>query len=122
MKQPTQIRLAALILFLGITLGAFGAHGLKNLLNSTGHLATWSTAVLYHLIHGLAMFSMSLFSKALPQTAYWSWLLGIVLFSGSLYILSVTGISQFAAITPLGGLAFLIGWGSLILFPNPKER
>ena len=122
MKQSTQIRIAALIVFIGVALGAFGAHGLKDLLAETGRIDTWKTAAIYQLIHGVAMLVMALHSAAKPRFAFWSWLIGIILFSGSLYALSLTGISTLGAITPLGGLAFLIGWGSLVISPLPKEK
>ena len=112
MSASARLRLAALLLFLGIALGAFGAHGLADRLAGTGRLANWETATLYHLIHGLAMFVVAL----VPGRAlgfFW-FLAGIILFSGSLYALALTDISKLGAITPLGGVAFLVGWGRWI--------
>jgi len=122
MKQSTQIRIAALVVFIGVALGAFGAHGLHAKLVATGHIDTWKTAAIYQLIHGVAMLAMALHSAAKPRVAFWSWLIGIILFSGSLYALSLTGFSKLGAITPLGGLAFLIGWASLVISPLSKEK
>ncbi len=122
MKQSTQIRIAAFVLFLGVALGAFAAHGLQDLLNANGRLDTWKTAVLYQFIHGLALFALALHSPGTPRFAFWSLLLGVVLFSGSLYAMSLTGISRLGAITPIGGLAFLIGWASLLIFPFQKNK
>ena len=122
MKQSSQIRIAALIVFIGVALGAFGAHGLKDQLLKTNHLDTWKTAAHYQLIHGVAMLALALYSTAKLRVAFWCWLIGVLLFSGSLYALSLSGMSNLGAITPLGGLAFLIGWASLIIFPFPKNK
>lgn len=106
------LRGAALVLFLGVALGAFGAHGLEERLKALDRVDTWETAVLYHFIHGLAMLGLAL---ALPRARgpYWAFLAGIVIFSGSLYILSLTGLKWLGAITPIGGVAFLVGWAWL---------
>lgn len=105
-------RIAALTLFLGIALGAFGAHGLADRLEETGRLANWETATFYHLVHGVVLFFLSLQGKT---RGYFWFLAGIVIFSGSLYALAITDISKLGAITPIGGLSFLIGWGLWIL-------
>lgn len=112
MTASARTRLAALVMFLGIALGAFGAHGLSDRLAETGRLDNWETATFYHLIHGLALFAVA--RGASRPLGYFWFLAGIVLFSGSLYILALTGITKFGAITPLGGLCFLIGWGRWI--------
>jgi uncharacterized membrane protein YgdD (TMEM256/DUF423 family) len=112
MNTTSRTRIAAGVMFLGIGLGAFGAHGLADQLAETGRLANWETATLYHLIHGLALFAVAR-SSSRPLGYGW-FLAGIVLFSGSLYVLALTGITKFGAITPLGGLCFLIGWGRWI--------
>ena len=112
------IRIGGWIMFLGVTLGAFGAHGLKGKL-SEYHLDVFKTAVLYHLIHGLGLIMVGLLSKhtADPRVAAAGsfLLIGIVLFSGSLYALSITGLRFFGAIAPLGGLSFICGWLLLAL-------
>ncbi|TVY10405.1 DUF423 domain-containing protein [Paenibacillus cremeus] len=106
--------------FLAVALGAFGAHALKGML-APDMLEVYQTGVHYHMIHALALVAIGLASSVLPRSsghlrrAGWSMLIGILLFSGSLYVLSVTGIKVLGAITPLGGLAFLFGWLSLAL-------
>jgi uncharacterized membrane protein YgdD (TMEM256/DUF423 family) len=112
-------RYGALMMFLGVVLGAFGAHALKDTLSEEGK-QLWQTAVLYHLIHGLAMIMTGWLGDMKPRDpvidrAGWSFLLGIVLFSGSLYLLSLTENRKLGMITPIGGLAFLFGWLSLVV-------
>ena len=113
------IRYGSLMMLLGVALGAFGAHGLKDVLSSEAK-QTYQTAVLYHFIHGLALLAVGWLAFLKPmhpliRTAGWMFLLGIFLFSGSLYLLSLTGIKRFGLITPCGGLAFLVGWFCLAL-------
>ncbi len=116
MNQSLRIRVAAAVIFLGIALGAFGAHGLADQLEATGRIANWETATLYHLIHGLAMFVIARSEK--PLGFYW-FLAGVILFSGSLYALALTDITKLGAITPLGGISFLIGWARWIFAKQP---
>ena len=112
MSRSTSLRIAAVVVFLGIALGAFGAHGLAGRLETTGRLDNWETATLYHLVHGLAMFVVALHH---PRLLGFFWFLaGVVLFSGSLYLLAVTDIGKLGAITPFGGVSFLVGWGRWI--------
>lgn len=113
------IRLGSLAMFLGVLLGAFGAHGLKSTLTEEGK-AIWQTAVLYHLVHGLALLAVGWLATLKPHDALipragWLFALGLLLFSGSLYLLAVTGLKKLGMITPLGGLAFLAGWACLAL-------
>ena len=110
------IKIAGGIGFLGVALGAFGAHALKARV-SPEMLAVWHTGVLYHLIHALAMLTLALFAKTAGTDIRWGaglFLVGIVLFSGSLYAMTLTGIRPLGAITPLGGLAFLSGWAWVV--------
>ncbi|MGM8214936.1 DUF423 domain-containing protein [Bacillaceae bacterium W0354] len=99
--------------FLAVALGAFGAHGLEGKV-SEKMLNTWEKAVQYQMFHTMAIFisAILLMKTSLTsfQTAGWMFLVGIIIFSGSLYIYSVTSIKGFAMITPIGGVAFLIGW------------
>ena len=119
MNRSLQIRIAALVMFLAIGLGAMGAHGLEPRLVKSGHFDHWKTAALYQLIHGLAMFAVALAGKReRPPACFWFWLGGTILFSGSLYVLCLTDISKLGAITPLGGLAFMIGWAILLVKPG----
>ena len=107
--------------FLSVALGAFGAHLLEGKI-ADKYLATWDTAVQYQMFHALALIAIGILmsSKVLGavstlNTAGYLILAGIVIFSGSLYVLSLTGISILGAITPIGGVAFLAGWIMLIV-------
>jgi len=102
---------AAISGFLAVAFGAFAAHSLKDSLSSYS-LEIWKTAVLYQFFHTLVILQLSHLTKPsrfLIKTQTW-FCIGIVLFSGSLYLLSVTGISKLGMITPIGGVCFLIGW------------
>ena len=108
------IILGSLNAFLAVALGAFGAHGLQNKLTEQ-MLATYETGVKYHMMHALGLILIGIISRYTSGSVLinWSgWLIcaGIVLFSGSLYLLSIGGIRWLGAITPLGGLSFLAGW------------
>lgn len=112
----------------GVLLGAFGAHGLKARLGSAG-LDTWHTAVTYHLIHALALLAIGIWLRtlsapvpaALPAAmpaallvAGWSFVAGVLLFSGSLYLLALGGPRLLGPVTPLGGVMFLVGWLAVV--------
>ena len=101
---------------LGVLLGAFGAHGLRERI-TPDLLAVYDTGIRYHLIHALALLAVSWaaerWSSAWVGAAGWLFVAGIVVFSGSLYLLAVTGARWLGAITPIGGLCFLIGWAIL---------
>ncbi|MER2101103.1 MAG: DUF423 domain-containing protein [Pseudomonas atacamensis] len=107
------LMLAAFFGFTGVALGAFAAHGLKNRLTPE-YLTIFHTGVTYQLVHTLALFGVALLATQIQgRLITWaglSFTVGIVLFSGSLYLLTLTGISKLGIITPFGGLAFLIGW------------
>ncbi|MDR4495348.1 MAG: DUF423 domain-containing protein [Nitrospirales bacterium] len=106
----------AILSLLGVAAGAFGAHGLRPILTEQ-MMAVFETSVRYHLVHGLAIliagFSGHLFRHRGFLWAGRSFILGVFVFSGSLYTLSLSGIRTFGILTPFGGLAFLIGWGLL---------
>ena len=107
------IRVSGCLGFLGVALGAFGAHALRSRL-SPDMLAVWQTAVLYHLLHAIALLALALYAKASGKDIRWGamgFALGIFFFSGSLYALALTGIRPLGAITPLGGAFFLGAWG-----------
>ena len=109
MTNTMAIRLAALSGFLAVALGAFGAHGLKVVLTRNDTADIWETAVFYHFIHTVMLFLLS--QRRPVQTGPWiSFLAGIVIFSGSLYLLAVTNLRWLGAITPLGGVSLLVGW------------
>ena len=107
------LMLAAFFGFTGVGLGAFAAHGLKNRL-SAEYLAIFHTGVTYQLVHALALLGIAALATQVPgRLVTWagaSFTVGILLFSGSLYVLTLTGISKLGIITPFGGLAFLVGW------------
>ena len=109
MKPVLARRIAAGLGFLGVALGAFGAHGLKGILAEHDTRPIWETAVLYHLVHAVVLFVLAE-RKQFPRLAWWSFLAGILIFSGSLYLLAVTNARWLGAITPLGGLSLLLGW------------
>ena len=112
--------LAAILGFLGVALGAFGAHALAPRFAGQPNLeASFKTGAQYHMYHALALLGVawasSQWNSGLLAVAGWLFALGIVLFSGSLYALAFTGNRKLGAITPLGGLAFLVGWAALAL-------
>jgi len=113
MSERLLVMLAAINMFIAVAAGAFGAHGLKQTLDAD-MLAIWHTAVTYQMIHALGMFIVALliprFSPVLLGWAGSAMLIGIVIFSGSLYVLALSGMRILGAITPIGGLAFLIAW------------
>ena len=115
--SKTILMTASILLALAVAIGAFGAHGLKAHL-SDEMLQTYKTGVEYHFYHAIGLLLVGVLAVTMPS-AYlkWSAILltaGIVLFSGSLYVLAVTGIKALGAITPLGGLSFIAGW--ILLF------
>ena len=100
---------------LAVGLGAFGAHGLEPILIQNGRLDTFETAVSYHFYHTLGLLGLGILAMIKPEwkglsLAAWGMFLGILIFSGSLYILSLTGITWLGAITPIGGVGFILGW------------
>jgi uncharacterized membrane protein YgdD (TMEM256/DUF423 family) len=116
MNTIIAFRVAAALGFLAVTLGAFGAHGLKDLLMRNDTLSIWEKAVFYHMIHSVVMLFLA--SRApLSAAAWWFFLVGVLIFSGSLYVLAFTGIKWFGAITPFGGLCLLGGWLMLVIAP-----
>jgi len=113
------LRVAGLLGAAGVGLGAFGAHGLRGRVDE-GHLAVFETAVRYHLVHTVALAALALAAPGLwhgrwAPAAAWAWTAGIVVFSGSLYLLVLTGQRWLGAITPVGGVALIAGWLCLFL-------
>lgn len=110
------IVLGSLFAFLSVAAGAFGAHALKSILDPS-MLSVYETAATYQMYHALALFVVAWQMTHLPASrvslAGWLFCLGIILFSGSLYIVSGFGLKGFGAVTPLGGVAFLTGWAIL---------
>ena len=107
------VRAGGLMMFLAVALGAFGAHGLKNALTPEMK-AVFETGVRYQAYHALALFVCAWLAPKAPA-AGWCFLAGILLFSGSLYALALTGVAKLGMITPLGGLLFLAGWAAVLL-------
>lgn len=108
------IILGSINMFLSVAIGAFGAHGLAGNV-SERMLENWQTGAHYHIVHALALLFIGVLADKLggsPLVTAAGWLIfaGIVLFSGSLYAMALTGVSKLGAITPLGGLSFLTGW------------
>ena len=122
----TFVILGAINLLISVALGAFGAHGLKEIV-TVDRLATWETGVHYHMIHGLGLLLLAAFADRLtaaPKLLRWTGRLlmaGIVLFSGSLYLLVLLDLPILGAVTPLGGVCFLSGWLCLA-FAAAKQR
>ncbi len=119
MNASTTLRTAGILGALGVGLGAFGAHGLAKLLAANGHVATWETAARYHLIHAVALLSIGIWQQLQPKMlllgrAAQCFTVGIALFSGSLYALSLTSARWLGPITPFGGLLLIIGWLLLV--------
>lgn len=121
MSSTLASRISALMGLLAVALGAFGAHAIKALLEQNGMTEVWKTAVFYHFIHAVMLFVLA---ERAPFRAgpWWCFLIGIVLFSGSLYLLAVTDAHWLGAITPLGGVSFIAGWGWLVLRAFPSKR
>src|SRR5262249_39125027 len=111
-------RIAVVLCFLSVALGAFGAHGLRSTLESSGMLDVWNKAVFYQFIHAIALLVLALYS-AINRGAWWLLFAVIVLCSGILYLLALTSLRWLGAVTPLGGLCFLAGWAWLFFAP-PK--
>jgi uncharacterized membrane protein YgdD (TMEM256/DUF423 family) len=136
MSPSTWFRIGAILGFLSVAAGAFGAHGLEQMFKAPGsvespsdtkasperRLEVFQTGAQYHMYHALALVALGLLLAHSPSApglaasvAGWSFLLGIALFSGSLYALGLTGLRWLGAITPFGGVAFLVGWVALAL-------
>lgn len=119
MSAASILPIGAVLGLLSVGLGAFGAHGLRGRL-SERDLEIFETAVRYQGLHALALLLVGTLMVALKvreglgwQVSAWGFLLGTLIFSGSLYLLVGTGVRAWGAVTPLGGLAFLVGWGAL---------
>ena len=120
MTNSLAIRITAALGFLAVALGAFGAHSLKELLARNGTTAVWEKAVLYHFVH-VAVMMLLAFRAPLRRGPWISFLVGVIIFSGSLYLLAITGLKWLGAITPFGGVSFLVGWAWLLIC-IPREN
>ncbi len=111
---------ASLAAFLAVALGAFAAHGLRSRLDEH-MMEVFQTGVRYHFFHAIGLSLIALLAKQYPDSATLGWagwlmLVGILVFSGSLYLLALTGLTWLGMITPLGGLSFLVSWLILAVF------
>jgi uncharacterized membrane protein YgdD (TMEM256/DUF423 family) len=110
---------SAILGALGVMIGAFGAHALSNMLEASGRTATFETAVKYQMYHTLALLATGLlldrYASKWFEYAGWSYIAGIIIFSGSLYILCLSNVGKWGAVTPFGGLALIAGWIFLLL-------
>lgn len=110
------IRVGAAAGLLAVVFGAFGAHALRERL-APEMLSVYQTGVLYHLVHALAVLAVGILAERNPSgaltTSGWAFTAGLLLFSGSLYVLAISGVRVLGAVTPLGGVAFIVGWAAL---------
>jgi uncharacterized membrane protein YgdD (TMEM256/DUF423 family) len=127
MKNPA-LALGAAFGLIGVGLGAFGAHGLEEVLKANDRLDTWDTAVLYQFVHSGLLLILGILALIRPASkllsaATWTSTIGILIFSGSLYALSLTNHKWLGAITPIGGLSFLVAWTLLFIYAlkHPKN-
>jgi uncharacterized membrane protein YgdD (TMEM256/DUF423 family) len=120
------IKVGALTAMLSVVLGAFGAHLLKDRI-SVDALEVYNTGVQYHMFHAIGILLIALLIERLPSQKLAIWaarlhMIGIVLFSGSLYALALSGVKALGAITPLGGIAFIAGWICMALAARPVRK
>jgi len=119
MSPKTVIFTAGILGALSVAIGAFGAHGLESTLQANGRIETFETAVKYQFYHTIAILLLGILMFNMESHyfnwAFYSFLAGIFVFSGSLYTLSLTNITWLGAITPIGGVGFILGWIFLAL-------
>lgn len=115
------MRVASVAGFLAVALGAFGAHSLKGVLLQNETTAIWEKAVFYHFIHTVMLFVLATRQPFLrgPWIAF---LIGIIIFSGSLYTLAITNVKWWGAVTPIGGVSFIVGWVWLAVCPSITNK
>jgi uncharacterized membrane protein YgdD (TMEM256/DUF423 family) len=121
MKNHNYIQLAGMLGALAVGIGAFGAHGLQPILEANARTETFQTAVNYHFFHAITILILAIWLNIQPERKFikrviWSLVSGIMIFSGSLYLLALSEINWLGAITPIGGVAFIYGWLSLIWY------
>lgn len=126
--RPTLLA-AGLLGFTGVALGAFGAHALRETLLERGMTTAWETAARYQLVHAVALFAAAAWGNTSQDTvqkrlsiASIFWVIGTVLFSGSLYLLALGGPRWLGPITPFGGLALLVGWLGVVAAALSKDK
>jgi uncharacterized membrane protein YgdD (TMEM256/DUF423 family) len=117
MTNHRAMRVAALLGLLAVALGAVGAHAFKDTLaRMENGTAIWEKAVFYHFIHAVMLFVLAM-RKPMKRLSWFAFLLGIILFSGSLYIYALAGTHWMVYVTPFGGVSFMVGWVCLIIAP-----
>ena len=119
MNSTIAFRISAVFGLAAVALGAFGAHGLKGILEANKQLANWQTAASYHLVHAVVLLLVSTL-RPMPVCAWRCFAGGILIFSGTLYVLAVTNIRILGAITPFGGGLLIVGWLLLAFRKNPE--
>ena len=120
MQKNSWIAIGAFLAMLGVMLGAFGAHALKPILEANGRVETFDVAVKYHFYHALGLLMIGTLQKNFTEErllhyAGWLMLIGVLIFSGSLYILCITNLTFLGAITPLGGVGMIASWALVVL-------
>lgn len=114
MRQDWMLRVSALLGAVGVALGAFGAHGLKGVLSAVPNgMENWKTAVFYHLLHAVVMLVVAL--RGGMERAWWLLLVGVLAFSGSLYLMVPLGWKWLGPVTPVGGVLLIAGWVTVAL-------
>jgi uncharacterized membrane protein YgdD (TMEM256/DUF423 family) len=124
--QKKFILIGAILAMLGVMIGAFGAHALKSILEANGRVDTFETAVKYHFYHAIGLLIIGLLSNLQPS----KWLsyagncllVGVIIFSGSLYALCVSGVTFLGAITPIGGVCMIAGWFLVVVAVIKREK
>jgi uncharacterized membrane protein YgdD (TMEM256/DUF423 family) len=119
MTSNLAIRVAGIVGFLAVALGAFGAHGFKDLLLRNNTTEIYHTAVLYHLVHAVVLLILAL-RTPMRSGPFLAFLFGVLIFSGSLYLLAITNMRWLGAVTPFGGVGFLVGWAWIVFAPERK--
>jgi len=120
-NSSAMMRVAAVAGLLAVALGAFGAHSLKDVLAQNETVSIWEKAVFYHFIHAVMLFVLAT-RTPFRRFAWWAFLVGIILFSGSLYLYAVTKTHWLVFCTPLGGVSFIAGWVCLVICPPMDAR
>lgn len=128
MDYRTVLRFSGVSGIIGVTLGAFGAHGLRDVLLARGMASAWETGVRYHLLHAIGLFCIAIWLRQKSSGVTWpqrwaagSWIVGTILFSGSLYGLALGGPRWLGPITPLGGVGFIAGWILLVVAASVEK-
>jgi uncharacterized membrane protein YgdD (TMEM256/DUF423 family) len=119
MTPRLAIQVAGIVGFLAVAFGAFGAHGLTKLLAANNTTEFYHTAVLYHLVHAVVLLILAL-RTPMRTGPFLAFLFGVLIFSGSLYLLAITNVRWLGKITPFGGVGFLVGWAWIVFAPEKK--